>query len=209
MADNTPSWARKGAEAASKQARKDKEKQGSGGFTPEFYLTAKEPKALIRIMDFDDVLVVRTHSVKYKGYFKNITCPGLKVCPLCAADEFRGTRYVVNVIDRRSRKVKGKVYKNQMKVWMMFTALYEQLKVLDEKYDVYERDIEITRTGSGKKINHSMLPEEPSDLTTEEENMKVIDLVDFLKPKSKEILEKLVPNNTDFDDDDGSQDAGW
>lgn len=206
-----PSWARKGAEFAAKQAATDAKNQGAGGgkFTPEFYLTDKEPEAIIRVLDFGEVVVVRTHNVQVKGYWKQLTCPGPSQCPLCDVDLYRGTRYVVNVIDRREVQRKGKVYKDQVKVWMMALSLFQTLSKVNDKYGCADYELEVSRTGKGKNVSYNIFPHDEKELSAEDENRKLIDLFKFLAPKSRAELEKFVPDDIDDGADDAQNDSGW
>lgn len=205
---DTPSWARQGAENAAKQAKKEASQKGSK-FTPEFYLTEADNKAIIRVINFEDVVIVKTHGIKDGKFWKQTTCPGKSKCPLCKADVYQGTRYVVNVIDRRARKSKGKTYKNEIKLWMMHSGLYEQLVGFNDKYGCDNYDIEVTRKGKGKNINYNLFPEEEVELSAEDENKKLLDIFKELAPKSISELEKFVPEEEadDFAQDSGEQNS--
>ncbi len=205
-----PSWARKGAEHAAKQAASDSQKQGSSGgnFTPEFYLTEKDPEATVRVLDFEEVVVVRTHAIQEKGFWKQVTCPGASKCPLCDADVYRGTRYVVNVIDRRLIKKKSKTYQDQVKVWMMPLAVFNNLAKVNERFNCNEYELAVSRAGRNKTVSYTILPGEEAELSAEDENKKRIDLFDFLEPKSRKELEAFVPDDADSSDDQ-DDDSGW
>lgn len=177
------SWYTKGAAEAKKVRRKM-----ASSFLPEFWLKDGQSAKVI-FLDREAVYLYQ-HTFNVRGKMKNYTCLR-KGCPLCAVAD-RDPRYVAiyRVLDLRKYKNKaGKVITQTERYYVVGSRLQPTLERLEKNHQLYNRVVEITRTGSGTDTVYSAISVGKPKIEVPAPSLKT--LKDYA-PKTREELEMIA-----------------
>lgn len=202
-------WYGKGFEAAEEQVAAHQQT-----FTREFFVKSGNTVAGLRILD-DEPINIRDHFVKGKGWFTCIQGIGDDNCPLCESGNKATNHFVFNVLDPTEYTDKnGNTHKNQVKIWRLGITL---LRVLDKKRAKYgpltTLAVEISKMGQGQQTSYDIEVEKAAKEVKLPEGEEPYDLLEVLKPKSRQELINIMNGVTsapaEGDDDEDDEDIDW
>lgn len=195
-------WFSQGRDAARghvQRSNAEREAQ-KGRFALDFWMKDGE-EALIRFRE-DEPVTYYEHSITVNGKRRPFTCPGEDVCPACKKGIKRRWRAAYNVIDYRTWKdKKGVEHSHDVKVYKCGKMVFEDLDKIDRRYGLTSRDLTICRTGAGLDTKYTWFHEDPADLSREDRNKDLYDLLEVLAPLEVSKLSQLVGGDspdTDF-----------